>query len=189
MNTDTLKQAVVQRAVAAIEQIGPASLTRVHHTAYLLQQAAGIPTSFRFRTHYGSPNSEDLQNTVSLLKTLGYLDTRPTPRPHELDTLVTVTDAPNPQWAEHLYPYDHTISQTLSALHTEDDRAVNMIASSHLIAAILQHRAKTQSAPSPTPHQVARTLQRIKTGYPLEEILQAYRKSRDLPKLPPPTLI
>ena len=93
------RAALVQHVISTLENPNPPSTTRIQRTAYFLQEVMGINAGFRFRMHYGSPSSEQVESAISRLKAAAYISIHPNPEYRSLDWVVQTTHTPRPTGA------------------------------------------------------------------------------------------
>ena len=170
MNTEDLRKALIHHVIAAHESHRPATLTRIQQTTYLLQEVTRIPTAFRYRIHYGSPNSYQVEHTVSYLKLAGYITTEPHYSPNSLNILLKYADHPHPDWPTTLSPYLESIGHCLAQLKQTDPRRLDMMASAHITHATLSERD-----PATTSTDVVQTVWKMKPRYDPADITAAYQ--------------
>ena len=169
MPDQELRSAVIYQLAALPHPSQELSITKTQQLAYLLQEATGLPTTFRHRLRYGSPSSDQVHNTISLLTTTGYISTHPHPNPRALTRLIKVDSTPNPSWQKTVAPYAHAMAQCLETLKDRTDTELDMIASSHIINAIMSNR----DTDPPTPQCVIARVKALKPKYDWERIAQA----------------
>lgn len=168
MEKQHLRQAFIHHLIASQEKYGGSSLKRVQQTAYLIQETSGIPTAFRYRIRYGSPSSDDVENTLSYLKLAGYIRTRPHQDPKALDIPVETIDHPHQDWPSIISPYLANIGRCLTILEGTDDRSLDMMASAHIT-----HASLSKGQPAPDQADVVRTVKGMKPRYEEADIAEA----------------
>ena len=168
MEKQHLRQAFIHHLIASQEKYGAPSLKRVQQTAYLLQETASVPTAFRYRIRYGSPSSDDVEDTVSNLKLAGYIRTRPHQDPKAMDILLETIDHPHQSWPSIISPHLESIGRCLTILEGTDDRSLDMMASAHITHASLSKRQ-----PAPDQADIVRAVKRMKPRYEEADIAGA----------------
>ena len=170
MEKQDIRSAFIHHLIASQEKYGGPSLKRVQQTAYLLQETASVPTGFRYRMRYGSPSSDDVEDTVSYLKLAGYIRAQPHNNPESLDILLETIDHPHQSWPSIISPYLESISRCLTILEGTDDRSLDMMTSAHITHASLSKR-------QPAPHQtdVVQAVKHMKPRYEEADISGAYQ--------------
>ena len=66
--------AFVRRIVDRCEDIGK---TKMQKISYFLQESVGVPLMYPFKMHHYGPYSDDLDRTLSLSESLGFIDIKP----------------------------------------------------------------------------------------------------------------
>ena len=66
--------AFIERVVRNSRDIGK---TKIQKVLYFLQESLGVPLNYRFRMHYFGPYSDEIDNALSLSKSLGRIDIQP----------------------------------------------------------------------------------------------------------------
>ena len=168
MEKQDLRSAFIHHLIASQEKYGGPSLKRVQQTAYLLQETASVPTAFRYRIRYGSPSSDDVEDTVSHLKLAGYIRSQPHNDPERLDILLETIDHPHQSWTSIISPYLENIGRCLTMLEGTDDRSLDMMASAHIT-----HASLSQRHPAPDQASVIQTVKDMKPGYEEADIARA----------------
>ena len=77
MNNEELldkRFAFVRRIVSQRNNIGK---TKIQKICYFLQEAVGVELMYPFRMHYYGPYSDELDRTLSLASSVGFIDIMP----------------------------------------------------------------------------------------------------------------
>ena len=151
MSTEELlarRVAFIERIVHNSEDIGK---TKIQKILYFLQESMGVPLKYRFRIHYFGPYSDEIDNALSLAKSLGRIDIQPDSGGFGYHVTPVVTDA-DESWQEYDVSEDpeieisvENIDSTINILGQIDTPQIELYATIHFIGGPKSKLSKKQT--------------------------------------------
>ena len=168
------------RRVAFIERIvlnsGDIGKTKIQKILYFLQESMGVPLKYRFRMHYFGPYSDEIDNALSLSKSLGRIDIQPDSGGfgYHVTPIVTRSDA---MWQDYDPSEDpeieislEGIDKTIDILSRIDTPQIELYATIHFIGGPMSNRSEEQTV---------ETVKRIKPKFTTHRIESAYQTLKE----------
>ena len=170
-NEDLLARRVeVTRRI--VRRHGDIGKTKIQKIVYFLQEALDVPLMYPFRMHYYGPYSDDLDGTLSLTKSLGYIDIDPDPNGFGYH-VTSVEERENMSWQEYDLSGDpetqeltESIDEAIDILGRLDTPQIELYATIHFISGL---KANT------TKEQALQAVKRLKPKFSVEEISHSYQ--------------
>ena len=167
---DIRRLAFIQAIVERHADIGK---TEIQKISYFLQEAVGVPLKYRFKMHYFAPSSDDLENALSLSRSLGYV--KIAPYPDGFGYQVTPGEVTEDRWFQDYDMAEDTgvdverIEEVIDTLGELNVHVLELYASIHFIG-------KSKSGGDGSKEKTLATVGKVKPGFKADQIEQAYRK-------------
>ncbi len=154
------RQAAIKLIVDRLEDTGKTKLQKI---LYFTQEAIGAPLQYRFRMHHYGPFSQDVEDDISFMKAIGYLDV-------QLDSTgfgyhIRSASDHLPAWDDEMLGYKDKMTNVigkLGVLHVND---LELWATIHFVQQLLNE---------PTRESVIENVRRLKPRFTAEQIGAAY---------------
>ena len=156
--------AFIQRIVDRSNDIGK---TKIQKISYFLQEAVGVELMYPFRMHYYGPYSDELDRTLSLTSSIGFMDI--TPDPNGFGYHVTPAEEGS-TWSREYdiedYPDIQHIDKAIDVLSGLETHMLELFATIHFVGG-----PKTKLSES----QTLDTVGRLKPKFTRDQIGRAYQ--------------
>lgn len=172
----TRRVAFIERIVRNSEDIGK---TKIQKILYFLQESMNVPLKYRFRMHYFGPYSDEIDNALSLSKSLGRIDIQPDVNGFGYHVTPATTQADTP-WQGYDISEDSAV--TISA--EEIDKAIAILSQLDIPQIELYATIHFIGRPSSklSKEDTVATVNRLKPKFSVSKIEDAYQtlKQADL---------
>ena len=167
---------LLARRIELIREIvrrhGDIGKTKIQKITYFLQESVGLPLGYPFRMHYYGPYSDELDGTLSLTKSLGYVDINPDPNGFGYH-VTTVEESEDMSWQGYDRRIDpeikdriEVIDDAIEILGGLDTPEIELYATIHFIGGPKSNYSKEQTL---------QTVRRLKPKFNDYEISDAYQ--------------
>ena len=167
MNNEELldkRFAFVRRIVSQRNNIGK---TKIQKICYFLQEAVGVELMYPFRMHYYGPYSDELDRTLSLASSVGFIDIMPDLAGFGYHVTASETGSTWPQWYDIANAPDiQRIDEAIDVLATLETYELELYATIHFINGRKSNLSKDQTLD---------TVGRIKPKFTHDQIDRAYQ--------------
>ena len=151
MGNDNLLARRIEITRRIVRLHGDIGKTKIQKIVYFLQESLNVPLMYPFRMHYYGPYSDDLDGTLSLTKSLGYINIEPDPNGFGYHVM-PVEEKDNLSWQAYNMSEDpdirepiENIDQAIDVLGELDTPQIELYATIHFISRLKGNTPKERT--------------------------------------------
>lgn len=116
---------------ALIRELGDCGKIQAQKLSYFLQESEGVPLDYRFRMYHYGPYSDEVNNTLQLLRAMGFVEITPDPQGYGYHIRPTGSEA-EPLSVE-AQGYREKIRSIVDRLRALDSGSLELYATLHFV--------------------------------------------------------